>query len=181
MKAHSLLIFNEKFALTKKYHNLDEIPFLYRSVAISRLETLVSHIIKTIDLNKYYNITEKAEDMNMSIYCYRDKNYYVLISNNEYPERIAIELLSKIKTLDYNELEIEKLWKQYQNPKETDKLLQIQTELDNTKVVLLDSVKKLVERGESIESLQKRAEDLAKEAENFKIDSIKLNRCCKLF
>lgn len=64
------------------------------------------------------------------------------------------------------------------------KIRQIQEELEKTKTIMVDNIETLLARGERIEALASKAEDLAKGAVRFKHETEKLNSCwpsCTLF
>ena len=51
--------------------------------------------------------------------------------------------------------------KHYQNPEQADPLTKIQTNLEETKIIILDSVQALLERGEKLDELVERSQKLS--------------------
>ena len=62
-----------------------------------------------------------------------------------------------------------------------DKIIKISQDLDDTKIILLDSVNKLFERGETIEELLVKTKELENYSFIFGNRTKELNKCCKLF
>lgn len=68
----------------------------------------------------------------------------------------------------------------YQKPEEADKILKIQKELDETKAVLVKSIDDLLTRGEKIEDLARKSNDLSFQSKAFVEKSEELNSCCTI-
>eukprot|EP00300_Choanocystis_sp_HF-7_P025951 c2833_g1_i1.p1 GENE.c2833_g1_i1~~c2833_g1_i1.p1 ORF type:complete len:218 (+),score=38.73 c2833_g1_i1:1-654(+) len=66
----------------------------------------------------------------------------------------------------------------YQNPAEADTITRIHADLDETRSTMLIAIDKLLERGEKIEDLVDRSNDLSIASKTFSKRSAKLNRCC---
>jgi synaptobrevin family protein YKT6 len=121
----------------------------------------------------------------------------ILICDSEYPSRVAFTFLSKTVT-EYAEAhkgqieasilkdecisapELERILAKYQNPAEADKLLQIQKDLDDTKVILHQAIDGLLERGEKLDDLVAKSGDLGMASKSFYKTAKKNNSCCVL-
>jgi synaptobrevin family protein YKT6 len=68
----------------------------------------------------------------------------------------------------------------FQKPEEADKILKIQKELDETKAVLVKSIDDLLMRGEKIEDLARKSNDLSFQSKAFVEKSEELNSCCTI-
>ena len=68
--------------------------------------------------------------------------------------------------------------KKYQNPVEVDPLMTIQNELDETKIILLDSLEEILKRGENLEDLVTKSEVLTEHSKMFYKTVKKTNSCC---
>ncbi|KNC74376.1 hypothetical protein SARC_13073 [Sphaeroforma arctica JP610] len=66
----------------------------------------------------------------------------------------------------------------YQNPAEADKMMKIQQDLDETKVILHKTIESVLERGEKIDTLVERSEDLSRQSKVFYTQAKKTNQCC---
>jgi synaptobrevin family protein YKT6 len=69
----------------------------------------------------------------------------------------------------------------YQNPNETDKMLKIQASLEDIKGVMSKNIESLLERGEKLDDLMKKSEDLSSASVTFYKQSKKANSCCKYY
>ncbi|KAL8444403.1 hypothetical protein Emag_005498 [Eimeria magna] len=70
------------------------------------------------------------------------------------------------------------LLKKYQNPLEADKLLKVQRDLDEVKDVMLKNIEELLQRGEKLDDLMQRSEDLSNTSYQFYRQAKKTNSCC---
>eukprot|EP01097_Dermamoeba_algensis_P001329 TRINITY_DN1505_c0_g1_i2.p1 TRINITY_DN1505_c0_g1~~TRINITY_DN1505_c0_g1_i2.p1 ORF type:complete len:193 (+),score=25.85 TRINITY_DN1505_c0_g1_i2:161-739(+) len=118
----------------------------------------------------------------------------VVVSDQEYPARVAFSLILsafdeflKVNPEEWKRAEkdttvsvppIDKLLLEYQDPSKADKIMQIQKDLDETKGVLIKSIDQLLERGEKLETLAQRSEDLSLSTKQFVSRSKELNSCC---
>lgn len=73
-------------------------------------------------------------------------------------------------------------WTQYvaQDPQQADKLTKIQRDLDETKVVLHETIESMLQRGEKLENLVDKSSDLSMASQIFYKQAKKNNQCCKL-
>lgn len=68
----------------------------------------------------------------------------------------------------------------YQDPAEADKLLKIQKELDETKIILHKTIDSVLERGEKLDSLVEKSSDLSAASQMFYKQAKKTNQCCTM-
>ena len=68
----------------------------------------------------------------------------------------------------------------YQDPLEADKLMRIQKELDDTKVILHKTIDSVLARGEKLDNLVERSSDLSMASQMFYKQAKKQNQCCKM-
>lgn len=66
----------------------------------------------------------------------------------------------------------------FQDPAAADKLLKIQRELDETKVVLHKTIDSVLARGEKLDSLVEKSADLSMASQIFYKQAKKSNSCC---
>eukprot|EP01129_Flabellula_baltica_P004669 TRINITY_DN1644_c0_g1_i1.p1 TRINITY_DN1644_c0_g1~~TRINITY_DN1644_c0_g1_i1.p1 ORF type:complete len:215 (-),score=43.85 TRINITY_DN1644_c0_g1_i1:107-751(-) len=74
--------------------------------------------------------------------------------------------------------EITELLTSYQDPEQVDRILMIQNQLNQTRDIVLSTLDKLLERGESLESLLDRTNDLSFQTKHFAKRTDDLNKCC---
>lgn len=127
---------------------------------------------------------EGAEVYNIHAYARSEGICGIIVSDLEYPERVAHAILSKIldgfaskyprtayanaqetTTLPYPELD--ELIKKYQNPEEADSVMKIQKELDETKNIMHKTLESVLERGEKMENLVQKSELLSSQSKMF--------------
>lgn len=68
----------------------------------------------------------------------------------------------------------------YQDPLNADKIGRIQRDLDETKVVLHKTIESVLERGEKLDTLVERSNDLSIASQVFYKTARKTNSCCKM-
>jgi len=118
----------------------------------------------------------------------------VLMCEEPYPRRAAIsiitETLREFATTQVGKYEgpvvengvpypplMEKL-KKYQDPAEADKILKLEKELEETKCIMYSNIELLLARGEKIDDLVAKTNDLSTQTKGFYKTSKKLNRRC---
>lgn len=118
----------------------------------------------------------------------------VVISDHEYPQRVAHTLITKVlddftenvqpsswptgtpETIHFTGLEA--TLAKYQNPKEADAMSKIQADLDETKIILHNTIQSVLERGEKLDDLVAKSEDLSLQSKTFYKTARKTNSCC---
>ena len=126
-----------------------------------------------------------------------DKIGVTLISDEEYPKRVAIDFLLKIhdnfKTFlaqqnvnlnsieedtdlkfDYIATEIEA----WQDPSKKDNIMKLQNELNDVHDIMRQNLNELLKREENLESLMAKSQDLSLASVNFYKQAKKTNSCC---
>lgn len=66
----------------------------------------------------------------------------------------------------------------YQNPEEADQLLRMQRDIDDVKSILHTNIETLLQRGEKLESIIERSEDLNSASKQFLWRAKSQNACC---
>ncbi|SPJ11970.1 SNARE protein, putative [Plasmodium sp. DRC-Itaito] len=137
----------------------------------------------------------------LHIYTNKENNISVLVlSTSSYPLRIAFSLIDLTHKLfaqkcrgmyehvrqDLKEgmliqNELNDLLKKYQNPSEADKLSRVQKDLDEVKDVMLKNIEDLLQRGEKLDDLMKKSQDLSNSSYQFYRQAKKNNQCCSLY
>ncbi|EEB05875.1 SNARE Ykt6 [Schizosaccharomyces japonicus yFS275] len=117
----------------------------------------------------------------------------VIISDKEYPMRVAYTLLNKVLdeflakyprnkwaegavTLPFPELDT--YISKYQDPKQADTIMRVQQELDETKDVLHKTIESVLARGEKLDDLIQRSDNLSAQSRMFYKSAKKQNSCC---
>ncbi|KAJ0976546.1 hypothetical protein J5N97_012049 [Dioscorea zingiberensis] len=68
----------------------------------------------------------------------------------------------------------------FQDPAEADKLLKIQRDLDETKIILHKTIDSVLARGERLDSLVEKSSDLSAASQMFYKQAKKTNQCCTI-
>ncbi|GAA5835214.1 hypothetical protein JCM5353_002822 [Sporobolomyces roseus] len=126
----------------------------------------------------------------------------VIITDQEYPVRVAFSLLNKILDefttkvprtqweekasqgrqqgkqvlVDYPQLQ--EYVTKYQDPKQADSIMRVQQELDETKIILHKTIESVLERGEKLDSLVDKSAALSASSKSFYKTAKKQNSCC---
>lgn len=139
----------------------------------------------------------KQEEYMCHCYCRGDGLAGVLLTNQEYPSRIAFTLLSKLldefakvcpnwsdisqacNSGTHDKFPPLNQWLQkYQDPTAADALCRVQKELDETKVVLHQTLEGLLNRGEKLDDLVSRSDMLSQSSKAFYTTARKTNSWC---
>jgi synaptobrevin family protein YKT6 len=86
------------------------------------------------------------------------------------------DILLSSKTVEFPALET--YIRKFQNPQEADSIMRVRKELDDTKVVLHKTLENLLERGEKLDDLVSRSDQLGIQSKLFYRNAKKTNSCC---
>ncbi|PKA61528.1 VAMP-like protein YKT61 [Apostasia shenzhenica] len=118
----------------------------------------------------------------------------VAFMDDNYPVRSAFSLLNTV--LDEYQKAFGESWRtvqadvtqpwpfanealtKFQDPAEADKLLKIQRDLDETKIILHKTIDSVLARGEKLDSLVEKSSDLSAASQMFYKQARKTNQCC---
>ncbi|KAJ2087638.1 palmitoyltransferase [Coemansia sp. RSA 1813] len=119
----------------------------------------------------------------------------VAVTDIEYPAMVARSLVGKINSefgqqysswavddaTTKDQLEFEPLKDyidKYQDPNQADTIMKVQKELDDTKVVMHQTIESLLQRGENLSSLVDKSSELSAQSKTFYKTAKKTNVCC---
>ena len=152
--------------------------------------------------NKKYDERNKITSKEENYYFMNVKpNYlFIILVNNQYPERYAFELISKImeeniptmindETGELNpsgRQALKELGYKYQDIKSINKIAEIQSGVDSLKVDMKKNITKMVESVDNVNELQNKSEQLKLETEDYKKTSVEIRKLtwwqnCKLW
>ena len=152
--------------------------------------------------NKKYDERNKITSKDENYYFMNVKpNYlFIILVNNQYPERYAFELISKImeeniptmindETGELNpsgRQALKELVNKYQDTKSINKIAEIQSGVDSLKVDMKKNITKMVESVDNVNELQNKSEQLKLETEDYKKTSVEIRKLtwwqnCKLW
>jgi len=120
-----------------------------------------------------------------------------VLIDSEYPMRVAFTLLSESVRIfleanqgRWEDLQkdtvlptpaIEELFVKFQDPTEADKLTKIERDLEEVKGTVMQSMDDLLKRGENLDNLMAKSQDLSNTSVQFYRTAKKNNQCCKLY
>jgi hypothetical protein len=133
-------------------------------------------------MNEPCSFSLKADLPNAIAYAWRseERAAFVIVSNN-YPKRAALILLKRMLNEKIPELARVDFLKENSDPDRAvvaGPIAKVQTQLMETKLVLIDTITKVLDRGEKLEVLEARTRDLSAAAVKFGVKAKKLNSCC---
>ena len=152
--------------------------------------------------NKKYDERNKITAKEENYYFMNVKpNYlFIILVNNQYPERYAFELIAKImeeniptmindETGELNpsgRQALKELVNKYQDIKSINKIAEIQGSVDSLKVDMKKNITKMVESVDNVNELQNKSEQLKLESQNYKDSSVEIRKLtwwqnCKLW
>ena len=152
--------------------------------------------------NKKYDDRNKITSKDENYYFMNVKpNYlFIILVNNQYPERYAFELIAKImeeniptmindETGELNpsgRQALKELVNKYQDIKSINKIAEIQGSVESLKVDMKKNITKMVESVDNVNELQNKSEQLKLETEDYKKTSVEIRKLtwwqnCKLW
>ncbi|PRP83627.1 hypothetical protein PROFUN_08353 [Planoprotostelium fungivorum] len=122
---------------------------------------------------------------------------YVVITDGEYPQRTAfnfgqraVELLEKEygdKMFSSSGVDqqltvagLDEEIKKYQNPAAVDSIAKIHNDLNDTRQIMVENIEKVIARGEKLDDLLAKTDDLSESSKVFVTRAKKMNSCCTI-
>ena len=176
-----------------KAEDVEEFGYFQRSSVREMLTFISRTIVKRTQPGQRQSVEQDQYLVHVSN---RGGLVAIAVMDREYPARAAFSVLGKISD-DY----VSKFgysWKTangddprgaeglasaivlYQDPHEADKILKIQRELDETKVVLHKTIDSVLARGEKLDNLVDKSTDLSLASQMFYKQAKKQNQCCTM-
>lgn len=182
---------NNKTLSLAEEKDLSSFSFFQRSSVDQFMTFFAQTIAERTDIDQRQSIEEG--DYVGHVYTRKEGISGVLITDKSYPIRPAFTLLNKICEDFLSQNSVEKIDKstttiefselsnyliKYQNPNEADALMKVQQELDETKIILQQSIENVLQRGEKLDSLVDKSEALTSSSKTFYKQAKKTNSCC---
>ena len=157
--------------------NLDTLWFFQRKSA-AEIQDALTEIILTRSQPGFSQIVEDA--YSAYVWC-TAKVSAVLMTDEQYPERAARLIFRRLEQGEATtEESLQALLKEAQHPEQLDKVKQIAADLEETRLILLDNIEKVLARGEKLETLMAQSSQLSESSRAFYLKARKLNRCCTI-
>lgn len=158
--------------------DLSTFGFFQRSSADDFLKFTSKMVISRMDVGIRTSIKEK--NYMCHAFVRTDNTAVVVVSDEEYPPRVAHTITLKILE-EFPQCNLEAYLKRFQDPKEADSMMRLQAELDETKIILHSTIANLLKRGEKLDDLVAKSEDLSSQSKLFYKTAKKTTRCCEIF
>jgi synaptobrevin family protein YKT6 len=178
MKLYAVIIYTKNYVLRYSNYNLESFSFFESFILKQKIETVTKEIIQQIPTNNIYQINQTIGDKEFVIYGSSYNDYSVVITDKDYPSYVASKLLQLLNSS--TNPDFDKLFDIYQNPSNIDKLIIIKKELEDSKIIIYDSIDKLIDRGEKMDELMNKTESLVRDSESFRVEAKKMNECCSI-
>ena len=193
MKILSISIYknDEKPAkLLASEQDLSSFGFFQRSSVGEFIKFFGSTISERVPKNERQSIEQ--EGMHGHIHSRGEGVAVIMITDKEYPSRVAFSLLLKIgdefiqdnarnkwaENMGYIKLKAHIT--RYQDPQKADPIMKVQKELDETKIVMHKTIESVLQRGEKLDNLVDRSEQLSAQSKMFYKSAKSTNACCRL-
>ncbi|TMW50411.1 hypothetical protein DOY81_004512 [Sarcophaga bullata] len=195
VKLYALSIFykgSSEARLLKSTYDLQSFSFFQRSTVQEFMTFASKTIVERTQPAMRQSV--KQEAYMCHVYVRTDNLAGVLIADHEYPQRVGHTLITKILEEFAAKVPAE-LWEsanessvdfpslpaylaKYQDPKEADALTKMQNDLDETKIILKNTIEAVLERGEKIDDMVIKSENLSIQSKAFYKTAKKTNSCC---
>ena len=204
MKILSLHVFRwnedaEAFLLRSAYE-LGHMSFMKRPFAKGPLNFGARTTVSRVKPGQ--NVCVKLEEAeNTLVYAAVKTNKLaaVAITDTEYPDKVAVKVCHDIMKefeqtygmghidmvngdQEFNFNRLDEMIKKFQDPKECDKLMKIEDQLVETQKTLHTTMEQQMQRGEKLDDLMEKSDDISKVSLDFYKNAKKANRsCCALY
>ena len=176
-----------------KTEDVDEFGYFQRSSVREMLTFISRTIVKRTQPGQRQSVEQDQYLVHVSN---RGGLVAIAVMDKEYPTRAAFSVLGKMSDDYVNRFGDS--WKTvsgddprgneglaaaivaYQDPHEADKILRIQRELDETKIVLHKTIDSVLARGEKLDNLVDKSTDLSLASQMFYKQAKKQNQCCTM-
>jgi synaptobrevin family protein YKT6 len=161
---------------------VDHVAFWYRSAVEDALRFTASTVcLRTPEGSRH--VINKQEDLAQIASQSYAQWSIVVITDPEYPLKSVWRLIASVHSMLplSSEALLQDLFNKYQDPKEGDKIAQIQETLDDIKVTMHNNIQEILRRGENIDSLVVKSEKLKDSSKIFIQTAKRHNGCCKSF
>jgi len=178
--------------LLKSHYDLQSFSFFQRGSVQEFCQFASKTIVERTTVTSRQSV--KQDVYMCHVYVRADNIAAVLIADHEYPGRVAHTLLTKIldefaskvssdqwpngteQTVSFTQLPA--YLSKYQDPREADPLTKMQEDLDETKIILRNTIEQVLVRGEKLDDLVSQSEELSVQSKAFYKTAKKTNSCC---
>ena len=190
MKIYALYIYHrsdeDHSQLIDSAKDFNDVGMFYQKNVIE----LADFASKQLVISKNPQTFVSAQEKQFIFHAYRKGNAVAIaVTTEDYPSRIAYSILREIM------IEHDQCWGKYpggksqvisngiikyQDPKNADKLAQIQSNLDEIKEIMVMNLEKAIGRGEKLNEMAQKSEELSQQSKMFAKEAEKMNKCCTM-
>jgi len=162
---------NKKFICVK---DLNFVNYFSRNSVAELMTTFACHVADRIE----YNERKILEHNSYMFVCLKKENIAVIIiTDHEYPSRVTFCLINNIFE-NPTQQNAKHMLHTCQDARQIDKIYNIRAALDETMVIMHQTVDKILERGEKLDDLVERSAQLSSSSKMFYKTARQHNRCC---
>uniref|UniRef100_A0A1I7ZJY3 Synaptobrevin homolog YKT6 n=1 Tax=Steinernema glaseri TaxID=37863 RepID=A0A1I7ZJY3_9BILA len=199
MKLYGVMVFHKdtgvekKVKLMKSAFDLSSFSFFQRNSVKEFMEFTGKLLVERNAVPSRSSMQEN--EYFCHTYIRQDGLSAVCVSDAEYQKRVAFTMLTKVledfsqkvHSVQWAQIKHEKdcayaalpeLLAKWQNPREADAMTRVQEEVEETKIVLHNTIQSVLERGERLDDLVTASEGLSDQSKMFYTQARKMNRCC---
>mmetsp|Transcript_13614 Transcript_13614/g.15494 ORF Transcript_13614/g.15494 Transcript_13614/m.15494 type:complete len:199 (+) Transcript_13614:254-850(+) len=174
--------------------DLSQFGFFERSTAAQFVKFISRTVMKRTPKGKRQSVIHEGNTVRAHLRT--DGLGAVMVSDQEYPERVSFSILNKLledfatqqngkwqAVVQDTKLEFPPLdaaIKEYQDPTKADKITKIQKDLDDTIGVMHKTIENLLERDVKLNSLVEKSDDLSAQSKLFYKSAAEHNACCTI-
>lgn len=194
----SLLVYStkgEKPVQVAEANDLSQFGFFSRGTVKEFMRFASRSLAGRVPANGHESLKYEPEGMDMRFHAHGRANASglaaVVLTSDTYTPRIAVEMLGRVlaqvverlgdkahPTEDQTlECGLAKFVTDYQTPEKVDSIAKIESDLDETREILVQGVESLLERGERLEDLAAQSDDLSFHSKAFMKSGQDLNKC----
>jgi len=194
VKLYAIEIFYKggKVKELKSAHDLQSFGYFQRG-SIKEFMVFTGSIIVERS-SKGSRASVKEQDYMCHVFVNQDGLSGVAICDKDYPQRVAFNMLNKVvdefaaqitatvyteaDPSTYSFTQCESFLEKYQNPSDADPMTRVQSELDETKIIVYNTIEQVLQRGEKLDDLVAKSEGLSTSSRTFYKTAKKTNACC---
>merc|ERR1712086_459585 len=184
MPIYSISIFfrqADKAHVLSRREELSSFSFLWRSKVAEFVRFGSRQAAQHVDAGAYESIVPDEQNDKLQYVCHSNGSadglfVATMVTDMDYPAR-TVYPISKDLDLDFPPLA--EFLANYQDPQSADVAFQIMQDLDQTKEVMYKTIDQVIKRGESLESIMSKSEDLSGASMKFYKTS-KKTKCCTI-
>lgn len=172
--------------------DLSSISFYQRGTAKDFITFTSKILVERTGVGARQSVKE-AEYM-CHVFVRADKLSVVCVSDQEYPPRVAHTMMQRVSEDFAGQIQapewstgqevtgfngqLEVYLSKFQDPTQSDAMSRLQTDLDDTKIVLHSTIEAVLQRGEKLDDLVDKSEALSMQSKAFYKTARKTNSCC---